>query len=124
MQAAHSEKTARGLLGRLLLGPEPDSQRLGRRIGPPRRLPPTPAWAACRPKNGARSWLPILIGRLSVRSAGTKPGDAGAPQNPRFISPPPFSQHAERRRPLGSLARAGGSPATVRSATAGTWPGL
>src|SRR6185312_15876656 len=80
MQAAHSEKTARGLLGRLLLGPEPDSQRLGRRIGPPRRLPPTPAWAACRPKNGVRSWPPILIGRLSVRSAGTKPGDAGAPK--------------------------------------------
>ena len=40
-----------------------------------------------------------------------------------FISPPPFSQHTEQRRPLGGLARAGGSPATVRSGTAGTWSG-
>ena len=82
MQAAHSEKTARGLLGRLLLGPEPDSQRPGHRIGPPRRLPPPHAWAACRPKSEARSWPPILIGRLSVRSAGTKPSDARPPLEP------------------------------------------
>ena len=36
-QAAQKQKSARGLLGHLLLGPRPDSQWPGRRIGPPRR---------------------------------------------------------------------------------------
>ena len=43
-------KPARGLLSHLSLGLRPDSQRPGRRIGPPRRPPPPPAWAACRPR--------------------------------------------------------------------------
>ena len=43
-------KPARGLLGHLFLGPRPDSQRPGRRIGPPRRPLPLPAWAVCQPR--------------------------------------------------------------------------
>ena len=32
------------------MGPRPDSQRLGRRIGPPLRPLPPPAWAVCQPR--------------------------------------------------------------------------
>src|SRR6185503_8788031 len=82
-QAAQKQKPARGLLGHLLLGPRPDSQRPGRRIGPPRRPLPRPHGPSASPGGEMLSRPPILIRRSSARFAGSKPvGDATSP-NPR-----------------------------------------
>ena len=97
--------------------------------GPPNRPGATHPPFPHGPHPGPRAaQAPLAVGfRSDGRPAISADQNRQAPMLPQtltiFISPPPFSQHTEQRRPLGGLARAGGSPATVRSGTAGTWSG-
>ena len=84
-------KPARGLLGHLSLGPRPDSQRPGRRIGPPRRPLPRPHGPPASPGGEALSRPPILIGWSPARFAGSKPTTTRRPSNPSSFFPSPFS---------------------------------
>ena len=85
-------KPARGLLGHLSLGPRPDSQRLGRRIGPPRRPLPRPHGPSASPGGETISRPLITIGRSSVVFARSKPRRRRRGPNPSsFFFPPSLS---------------------------------
>ena len=91
-------KSARGLFGRLLLGPKPDSQQPGPPKRPAARLPPPSVWAACQPKRrGAILAVdPGSDGRPC--SSQEQKGRRRRPPNPRlFLSPLALS--TRRRRP-------------------------
>ena len=89
--AAQRRKTAHGPLSHLLMGPRPDSQRPGRRFGPPRHPLPRPHGPPAGPGGEARSGPSILIERSPARFAGSKPTTTRRPSNPSSFFPSPFS---------------------------------
>jgi len=87
--AAQRRKTAHGPLSHLLMGPRPDSQRPGRRFGPPRRPLPRPHGPLAGPEGEALSRPLITIGRSSVVFARSKPRRRRHVPNPSSFFPPP-----------------------------------
>ena len=71
--AAQRRKMAHVPLSHLLMGPRPDSQRPGRRFGPPRRPLPRPNGPLAGPEGEALSRPLITIGRSSAVFARSKP---------------------------------------------------